>query len=152
MTPDYAWTPDAVALLREMWTDPALTKGDMATRLGCTRNAVAGKAHRLGGFPPRPALTKRQRVVAALREAGQAPKRVRTLHEPVVLPPQPIAAEPVSVRHGRGCLFPTWQSKDTAYWAAIRDGVVLECGAALARGGAVYCARHVRTATVARVL
>jgi GcrA cell cycle regulator len=42
------WTGDRVEKLKELWSQGA-TANEIADRLGgCTRNAVIGKAHRLG--------------------------------------------------------------------------------------------------------
>lgn len=52
----FAWTDERVGLLRQMWTVGA-SGNEIAMALGggCSRNAVIGKAHRLGlsGRPPR---------------------------------------------------------------------------------------------------
>src|SRR5579864_8898805 len=41
------WTPDRVAELRRLWAE-GLAIGEIARRLGITKNAVVGKAHRIG--------------------------------------------------------------------------------------------------------
>lgn len=41
------WSVARVALLKRLWLDENLSAAEVAGRLGCTRNAVAGKIHRL---------------------------------------------------------------------------------------------------------
>lgn len=52
-----AWTEDAVDILRTMWTEGRSAR-EIGERLGMTRNAVIGKANRLGlshkAQPPAP--------------------------------------------------------------------------------------------------
>jgi GcrA cell cycle regulator len=43
---NHAWTPERVDLLRKLWAD-GNSGGEIAQRLGMTRNAVIGKVHRL---------------------------------------------------------------------------------------------------------
>ena len=43
----FIWTDETVATLRQLWTEGGTSAGVIATRLGCTRNAVLGKVHRL---------------------------------------------------------------------------------------------------------
>jgi GcrA cell cycle regulator len=40
------WTPTKIRLLKQYWTD-GLTARDIGVKLGTTRNAVIGKAHRM---------------------------------------------------------------------------------------------------------
>lgn len=42
-----SWTPETVDALRRMWAE-GLTSAQIAERLGITRNAVCGKANRIG--------------------------------------------------------------------------------------------------------
>jgi len=40
------WTDDRIAKLKKLWSD-GLTTGEIGKRLGVSKNAVVGKAHRL---------------------------------------------------------------------------------------------------------
>jgi GcrA cell cycle regulator len=42
------WTETRIKLLRAMWSEGELSASEIARELGCTRNAVIGKANRLG--------------------------------------------------------------------------------------------------------
>lgn len=67
-----AWTPEAAAILREQWIAGA-GSGAIAKRLGVSRNAVLGRARRMGlvglGLKPdaAPSRADDERALAALR-------------------------------------------------------------------------------------
>jgi GcrA cell cycle regulator len=44
---DYSWTDDRVERLRSLWSDHTMSARMIGEELGCTRNAVLGKAFRL---------------------------------------------------------------------------------------------------------
>ena len=48
------WNEDAISRLRALW-DEGHSTAEIGRRLGITKNAVVGKAHRLA-LPPRPSL------------------------------------------------------------------------------------------------
>lgn len=80
------WTPEAIETLRRMWAEGAFC-GEIGTALGCSKNAVIGKAHRLN-LPSRPTPIKKQkppppgRPMAVLRAPIPAPI--------VIAPPQDL--------------------------------------------------------------
>ncbi len=94
------WNEDAIARLRALWAEGHST-AEIGRRMGVSKNAVVGKAHRLS-LPARPSPIR--------REAGgpvrpTAPRRVvgPTLPplpvEAQVQPPEPVRApEPAPVR------------------------------------------------------
>lgn len=57
---DFAWTDAAQDRLRKLWTD-GLSTSQIGTVLGCGKNAVVGKAHRLH-LPRRPSPVRRAPV------------------------------------------------------------------------------------------
>ena len=62
-----SWTDERVVLLRELWAQ-GLSASQIAARLGgVSRNAVIGKAHRLG------LEGRHRRFAAAVRAADAAP-------------------------------------------------------------------------------
>lgn len=85
------WTPEAVAYLRERWSAGA-PASEIARFLGCSRDAVIGKARRIGAKTPvEPRSSETQRRVAQARWSGIVPPR----HERRTVaktPPQPIPA------------------------------------------------------------
>lgn len=61
-----AWTPERIAELQQLW-DKGLSTAEIGRRLGISKNAVVGKAHRLS-LAPRPS--------PIARTAAAAPRRV----------------------------------------------------------------------------
>jgi GcrA cell cycle regulator len=67
------WNDEKIAKLKKLWSE-GLTTGEIGKRLGVSKNAVVGKAHRLG-LKGRPSPIKRQDTSAAATAAtgGAAP-------------------------------------------------------------------------------
>ena len=86
-----AWTEDRVELLKKLWAE-GLTASQIANQLGeVTRNAVIGKAHRLG-LSGRPSPVKSDRTRAAKPakpKAAAAPKPASPKPQP-----KPVIKEP----------------------------------------------------------
>ncbi len=90
-----AWTDERIALLTKLWTD-GLTASQIAAALGeaTTRNAVIGKAHRLGlSGRPSPVRLPRPARTAALR-----PSKPRPLSSPERIPLMAKSNEPIRAR------------------------------------------------------
>jgi len=116
-----SWTDERVALLKKLWAEEGQSASQIAKELGgVTRNAVIGKAHRLGlsnraGAAPAPAAKpdpektdegkpdpEPKPAAEAAAEAPQPPApppaNVTPLRKPIIpadqpLPPQPSANE-----------------------------------------------------------
>lgn len=74
------WTEEIVAKLRELWTQ-GLSTAEIGRHLNVTKNAVVGKAHRLGlegrPSPIRRAAVKKEKVVKAdVKEAVKPVEKV----------------------------------------------------------------------------
>ncbi|MDF7673572.1 GcrA family cell cycle regulator [Acetobacteraceae bacterium ESL0709] len=109
------WTDDLIARLRELWSQ-GLSTAEIGRQLAITKNAVVGKAHRLG-LPPRPspirnknaqeenAAVPAQRKSAAPRKkkAKEPPveKRVENESERVEKPQKPGPAKTKKVDEGQ---------------------------------------------------
>ncbi|MBO1324615.1 GcrA family cell cycle regulator [Acetobacter sp. TBRC 12305] len=52
------WTEEIIAQLKDLWAE-GLSTAEIGRRLSITKNAVVGKAHRLG-LPPRPSPIRRE--------------------------------------------------------------------------------------------
>jgi GcrA cell cycle regulator len=95
---DNPWTAKRVAELRRLMTD-GLSFSRIAARLKISRNAVIGKARRLG--VAQPAKSSRQGSSIAVREVCQA-RHSRPLRRPTDLPRRPIppavAADALNLR------------------------------------------------------
>ena len=83
MASDFDWTADAVARLRAFWQDEHST-AEIGRRLGISKNAVVGKAHRLG-LPPRPSPI----LGKGTGERPRARARIRP-GDPSLPPPRPV--------------------------------------------------------------
>ena len=84
-----SWTDERIESLRSMW-EKGLTASQIADELGgVSRNAVIGKAHRLG-------LKSRPSPVKATEKVAKAPKPAAP--KPAAPPPAPRAAAPVAPR------------------------------------------------------
>ena len=68
------WTDELIARLKELW-EQGLSTAEIGRQLSITKNAVVGKAHRLG-LPPRPSPIRNK--AAAEGAASGKPARSRT--------------------------------------------------------------------------
>jgi GcrA cell cycle regulator len=83
------WTGEAIARLTALWAE-GRTTGEIGRRLGASKNAVVGKAHRLG-LPPRPCPIRRSAGAAAAE--GPAPPQPASPPHRVAQPAQRPALE-----------------------------------------------------------
>lgn len=126
----FEWSPAHVATLRELWADPDMSASAIGRELGdLSRNAVIGKAHRIG-------LPKRQAVKRA------APEKMRAIKPARVPPPKPIVAPPVVRADGAPVTLLTVRECECRFpvGPVPTDGNMPVCGHAVARGA--YCAGH----------
>jgi GcrA cell cycle regulator len=95
-----SWTDERIATLRKMWEGGA-TASEIATELGgVSRNAVIGKAHRLG-LKARPSPVKaneKKKPAPAKKPAAPAPKPVAEPRGPIDSPAPVAAAERAAPR------------------------------------------------------
>ena len=143
------WTDERVELLKKLWAD-GLSASQIANELGSvTRNAVIGKAHRLG-LRGRPSPIRREEGHHAIpRPARTAPaaaiaeELTREVIAPVVetsapLPPLPAEAPPVPsagkvLRSGtKACSWPMGDPKQPGFHFCGEEAVP----------GRPYCAAH----------
>ena len=86
-----SWTEERIGTLQKMW-EGGSTASQIAEELGgVTRNAVIGKAHRLG-LKARPSPVKANEKKAAAKKkpvAKPAPKKIAVRHTPKPSPPRP---------------------------------------------------------------
>jgi len=150
------WSSERIEQLRSLWRD-GLSASQIATHLGgVTRNAVIGKAHRLGltGRPSpiknRPAGIARPRPPRRPRVQHVAPRRIAT---PVPsrrmeqAQPQPVSRPPVAeIDDGPGASILTLTDR-ICKWPIgdPRSPDFHFCGRASAEG-LPYCTDHARRA------
>ncbi|RKK04304.1 GcrA family cell cycle regulator, partial [Teichococcus wenyumeiae] len=65
------WTPEAIEALRGYWAEGHST-AEIGRRMGISKNAVVGKAHRLN-LPPRPSPIRRETTGAQPEAPRPAP-------------------------------------------------------------------------------
>jgi GcrA cell cycle regulator len=88
------WTSDSIDQLRALWSEGHST-AEIGRRMGVSKNAIVGKAHRLN-LPPRPSPIRREGAAAGegaavpLRRTPPAPRQVPALRR--LLPAVPPAA------------------------------------------------------------
>ncbi|WP_116654401.1 GcrA family cell cycle regulator [Pelagibacterium sediminicola] len=97
----HSWTKDRVSTLRELWLE-GLSATEIGQRLGCTRNAVLGKVHRIGlsgrRTPVRKSIERRaDRLSPKLAPRSNVPVRKR--NKPGRAPVVKFTAPPVEPRH-----------------------------------------------------
>jgi GcrA cell cycle regulator len=157
----FDWTEEAEARLRALWAqaDPVLSTGLIGQMIGCGKNAVVGKAHRLR-LPARPSPIRtlknpdgspvvRKPVPKRVAKAPGAlvtlpsmarPVEALPLRSPlpeaeaptVPVPPAPVAAQPPR-NDGRGCCYPIGEPRAPGFRF---------CEAAVETVGRVYCDEH----------
>lgn len=96
------WTDEIIAQLKELWGE-GLSTAEIGRRLSITKNAVVGKAHRLG-LPPRPSPIRRDgKPKAASPEKADKPAApaIETTPQPPTsstreAAPAPLVAQPAT--------------------------------------------------------
>ncbi len=145
------WTDETIARLRALW-DEGHSTAEIGRRLGITKNAVVGKAHRLT-LPARPSPIRRV-PGEARAQRRQAPRRVSGPTLPVLaamapMPrpveisrPQPVLravpAAPRSVGRVTACCWPIGEP-GTQSFRFCSDSAMT---------GKPYCAEHASIAYV----
>ncbi|PJK29262.1 GcrA family cell cycle regulator [Minwuia thermotolerans] len=135
------WTEERVVRLRELWGS-GMTAAQIADELGdVTRNAVIGKANRLGlSKPGRPRSVKPKpsprRHIAPRPAQGLRPEPEETPEAPLAPPPPPGA-----LPQHRRCQFPIGHPGDDDFRFCDHETV----------SGKPYCNYHCRVAYRQRV-
>ncbi len=81
------WTDETIARLRDLWSQ-GLSTAEIGRQLSITKNAVVGKAHRLG-LPPRPSPIRNRKVTDGEAGTTEATPRRKS-------PSRAKAAEPAA--------------------------------------------------------
>jgi GcrA cell cycle regulator len=127
-----SWTDERIAELTRLW-QAGHSASEIGKRLGVSKNAVVGKAHRLK-LPGRPSPIKHTEAPRT-----QPPKRKQAAAKPRVQAPPP-RARVEDGRGGPGCLWPIGDPGDTDFHF---------CGEQVVPGKP-YCADHAARAYITR--
>ncbi len=157
------WNSEAIETLRALWAEGHST-AEIGRRMGVSKNAVVGKAHRLN-LPARPSPIRREadggiaRPAAPLQRRPPAPRQPQPMRRPEPQPqPQPLQRHqqvapapvqlappppPVVVRSftrvsNRSCCWPLGEPGTTGF-RFCDEGAL---------GGKPYCATHAAVAYV----
>lgn len=150
------WSADAIETLRGLWSEGHST-AEIGRRMGVSKNAVVGKAHRLN-LPARPSPIRRETETSPLARPAAPPQRraptprvpqpMRRLEQPVappapVAPPVQVAPPPPVVRSfprvsTRSCCWPLGEP-GTSEFRFCGEGAI---------PGKPYCPTHASVAYV----
>lgn len=150
------WNDEIIVQLRALW-DEGLSTAEIGRRLGITKNAVVGKAHRLA-LPARPSPIRRDASAGGAPRRAPAPRRISGPTLPPLEVVAPVMARPVEVETPRqpapvlravpsapraagrlsACCWPIGEP-GTPEFHFCGDGAV---------AGKPYCAEHVAIAYV----
>lgn len=125
------WTPDRVSVLQKLW-DEGKSTAEIGRQLGVTKNAVVGKAHRMG-LPSRPSPISRRRLKAVM--ASPLPKPA---FRPMQRPSEP---EPDYLARGKGrgkCQWPIGDPREEGFSFCDQQ----------AEPGRSYCLEHCAVAYI----
>lgn len=144
------WPDSRIAILRRLWLEGVGT-AEMGRRLGCSKNAIVGKVHRLE-LAPRPSPIKGERRVPVLA----APRPVPAPPPPpvvvmvVVVPPVPVFVPPPQVfgppppPPEAEIVFLPRLSRGSCLWLEGQRRHYRACAAPVVRGS--YCVEHAKLA------
>ena len=145
------WTAEAIERLRALWAEGHST-AEIGRRMGISKNAVVGKAHRLN-LPARPSPIRREAVGAEPRQQVARPVRPAGVAPRTTLPPSPVVAAsatpvaaptPPVVRH-----FPRLSAAKSCCWPIGEPGQPgFRFCTSVAIVGKPYCPEHASVAYV----
>jgi GcrA cell cycle regulator len=145
-TQSFDWTDAAIIRLKELWQAEKSMQA-IARELGCTKDCIMGKAHRLD-LPPRPSP-----IIRYAGDDGPAPKPARMVRQgestlpPIICdapPPQGAAGALFPLPAGsraRTCAWPLWgfgERPTHRYCDALRLPERSYCAAHARKAGAGY--------------
>ncbi len=129
-----SWTEERVQELCRLW-DAGYSASAIGRQIGLSKNAVIGKAHRLG-LKPRPSPIRRRLPTPAIAVAVVKPE---PLNEPAPMP-MPMPPAPKERANGPSCNWPIGDPGDADFRF---------CGQP-ASPGKPYCAEHCAKAYISR--
>jgi len=147
------WTDEVIARLRELW-DAGHSTAEIGRRMGITKNAVVGKAHRLN-LPARPSPIRREADAPrpTVRRQPAARPAQPVFRRPAPAPaPRPVAAPPPTPISASGGAviraFPRLTNRSCCWPMGDPGAPNFRFCAAEPMGGKPYCAEHAAVAYV----
>lgn len=140
------WTAERIGKLRELWDNKAISAESIALRLGCTKNAVIGRAHR-DHLPLRrpPAPLAPRYVRKAQSEVRKRVKKEALVHPgPAAFVPNPahLAIDAWHALPGTTPIDMMAMAATSCRWPIDNPGgPMLYCGCLVAHGS-TYCPTH----------
>ena len=104
MAEETGWTEERLETLKKLWTE-GLSISQIGQKLSVTRNAVAGKAHRLG-------LPKRQSPISSSAISGRA--KTKKTEEIISELPLRLALRKINWSRSK-CVWPSGDPKTTEF-------------------------------------
>jgi GcrA cell cycle regulator len=140
------WTAETIERLKALWAEGHST-AEIGRRMGISKNAVVGKAHRLN-LPARPSPIRREAVAGgaprpamprAARPSGGAPRATLPV-APVAAPaPAPAVVRPFPrVSASRSCCWPIGEPGQSGFRFCSAEANI----------GKPYCPEHAAVAYV----
>ena len=153
MASETDWTEEMVARLRAFWNEGHST-AEIGRRMGLSKNAVVGKAHRLN-LPPRPSPIRakgsgsRPRNCGPTRTRGPSLPTLRPVADGTAPPRLPAKAPTPAPAKSAIPVFVRRTSRDPCCWPIGEPGTrsYRTCDAP-AKPGKPYCAEHAEAAYV----
>jgi GcrA cell cycle regulator len=145
------WSVEAIERLKALWAEGHST-AEIGRRMGISKNAVVGKAHRLS-LPARPSPIRRELGAPSApkpvqprlpRPAGLAPRTTLPAAQPVAVAAPPPAPRPAVVRSFprlgpvRNCCWPIGEPGQPGFRFCTSEALT----------GKPYCAEHASVAYV----
>ncbi len=141
------WTEEAIERLRALWAEGHST-AEIGRRMGISKNAVVGKAHRLN-LPARPSPIRRDGAGEARPQAAPRPARVAAPSPRSTLPPvapaavaapkpAPAVVRPFPRASARACCWPIGEPGTAGFRFCSAEALTAK----------PYCAEHAAVAYV----
>jgi GcrA cell cycle regulator len=145
------WTLERSALLRRLWNDEGLSGGEIAERMGLSRNAVIGRVHRMGLQKRNDRKANAQKANVTKRSKRLTRRELTHKVSSMTLPAAPVAPvdagewKEVHVNFEPRGLISIWDLKEHhCRWPYDNEPMTTYCGHDRLPGKP-YCKKHFET-------
>ncbi|NKC31421.1 GcrA family cell cycle regulator [Falsiroseomonas selenitidurans] len=143
------WTAEAIERLRALWAEGHST-AEIGRRMGVSKNAVVGKAHRLN-LPARPSPIRRETLAERPAQATtpRLPRAAGPAPRSTLAPAASGSTAPVAAASGVVRAFPRLSAMRSCCWPIGEPGTPeFRFCSAEAASGKPYCSQHAAVAYV----